>query len=83
MAIATGINPKHELKLLDVSSKRWNINDTLECLKKFEPELLGVSVVTRQFYALHKIAKKAKKFFTNLRIIAGDSHINYFVSQTF
>jgi radical SAM superfamily enzyme YgiQ (UPF0313 family) len=78
MAIATGINPKHELKLLDVSSKRWNINDTLECLKKFEPEVLGISVVTRRLYALHKIAKKAKKLFPNLRIIAGGPHINYF-----
>lgn len=82
LAIAAGINERHSVKVLDVTVKGMSIDEAVSYILEYNPDLLGMSVVTRRLYAMQEIARKVKERNTAIRIIAGGPHINYFPLET-
>ena len=53
-----------------------------ELIKKFGPDVLGVSVVSRRLYPAYELFKRTKEILPNTTIIAGGPHINDFPVET-
>ncbi len=82
LAIATDVNPKHSIKVLDVNVENMTIEDTIQYIEDCRPDVLGLSVVTRRLYAMREISRRIKKALPDTRIVAGGPHINYWPKET-
>ena len=82
LAIAADVNPRHNLQVLDAVAKNMTIKTTVDYIKDFQPNLLGITVVTRRLFPMYSICKKVKEILPNIKIIAGGPHINYFPRET-
>lgn len=51
-------NMEHEVKILDPPSEGWTIKQTIEKIENENPDILGLSAITRRAYALKRILEK-------------------------
>jgi anaerobic magnesium-protoporphyrin IX monomethyl ester cyclase len=58
LSIAANIPKKYEVKILDSASLGLNLNQTIEEIEKYEPDVLGLSVVTYRAWAMCEILKR-------------------------
>ena len=82
ISIATGIDKRHKLKILDVMVKRMSIAETIDYILNYKPDILGVSAVTRQLYPMYEICRKVKEASPDIKIFAGGPHINDYPIET-
>ena len=82
LAIATGVDQKHSLEILDTTVKETSLEDIVAYVKEKKPDILGLTVVTRRLYGMYWITQEIKKNFPNIKIIAGGPHVNYFPRET-
>ena len=82
MAIATKVDPRHQVKLYDANIKAFSVEETLQLVKQEAPDLLGISVVTRRLWAMHQLARRVREEIPGCRIIVGGPHINYWPQET-
>ncbi len=64
----------HEVSIYDFRVEERNFSDFL---KKFRPDLIGITCQTALFYNTLKLAKEIKKEFPNVPIIVGGAHASY------
>ncbi len=64
----------HQVKILDHGATNFTFSQVLDWIKKNDPEILGLSVLTRSFLSGIKIAKIAKDWNPNLQIVLGNYH---------
>ena len=50
LAIAAEVDPRHELKVLDTVTKNMTIQESINYIVEFKPDLLGMSIVSRRIY---------------------------------
>jgi len=81
LAIATEVKKRHSVKVMDVANN-MSIEAVIEYVLKYQPDLLGISVVTRYLYAMHEISRRVKKGNPEIKIAVGGPHINYFPMET-
>lgn len=78
LSVARGISPRHEMQILDASSRGLSINQALQEIKAFEPDVLGISAVTRRAYAMTEILRRAN---VPLKAVGGP-HVTHYASET-
>lgn len=82
LAIAAGVNPKHSIKVLDVVVNGMSIDDTVQYIVGYNPDILGLSVATRRLYSMYEISRRIKEALPGTKIVAGGPHINYWPEET-
>ena len=78
LAIAAEVDPRHEIKILDTEIKNLSLDETIQEIVNFQPDVLGVSIVSRRLYPAYEVCRRAKERLPNVKIIVGGPHINYF-----
>lgn len=79
LSVARGISPRHEVQILDTSSLGLSIEQTLQEIETFKPDVLGISAVSRRAYAMAEILRRA----TNVPLkVVGGSHVTHYASET-
>jgi anaerobic magnesium-protoporphyrin IX monomethyl ester cyclase len=82
LAIAANVHPRHDLKVLDCLTRKMSIDDTVNYIVDENPDVLGISVVSRRLYPSNMVAEKIKKLLPDTKIVAGGPHINDFPMET-
>lgn len=82
LAIATGVDKKHSLEILDAAARNMSLEEVVNHIKDKKPDVLGITVVTRRLYAMHWITKEVKKALPETKIVVGGPHVNYFPKET-
>jgi anaerobic magnesium-protoporphyrin IX monomethyl ester cyclase len=82
LAIAANVDPRHSLKVLDCCTQKLLIDDTVNFIVDEDPDILGISMVSRRLYPSNVLAGKIKQLLPNTTIIAGGPHINDFPTET-
>ena len=78
LAVASGISPRHEVCILDTASKGLSIRQTLKEIDNFQPDVLGISAVTRKAWAMSEILHWAK---VPLKVVGGP-HTTHYALET-
>lgn len=78
LSVATGISSEHEVKILDASSLDLSIKETLKEIDDFNPDVLGISAVTRKAYAMAQILKYSLVLWKAV----GGAHITHYAPET-
>ena len=82
LAIAANVDPRHSLKVLDCCTEKLSIDDTVDFIANENPDLLGISMVSRRLYPSNKLAEKVKAILPDTTIVVGGPHINDFPTET-
>jgi len=73
---AKAVKPVVDYEKYDLSKKRIDLNDrTKDVIRKHNPDLLALSVLTDQYKIAKTISEVAKKFRKNLPILWGGIHV--------
>ena len=68
------INNGYDVSIFDHGATNYNFIQVLSWIKNKNPDVLGISVLTRSFLSGIKIAKLAKDWNPNIKIILGNYH---------
>jgi len=68
LSIAANIPKIHEVKVLDAASLGLNLEQTIEEIESFAPDILGLSVVTYRAWAMTQILKRTT---TPIKVVGG------------
>lgn len=82
LAVATGLDERNSVEILDCVASRKTIADTVHYCLQYNPDILGISVVTRYLYAFKEIVTQIKRVNPAIIIVAGGPHINCYPFET-
>ncbi|MHA2392300.1 MAG: B12-binding domain-containing radical SAM protein [Promethearchaeota archaeon] len=68
------IKDGYEVSVLDHGATDYTFSQVLDWIKKQDPDVLGISVLTRSFLCGIKIAELAKEWNPNITVILGNFH---------
>ena len=76
LAVATSISGNHDIRILDADN--LSIDETIDRIRAFAPDVLGISAVTRKVFAMSEILRRV-----NVPIKAvGGPHVTHFARET-
>jgi hypothetical protein len=58
LSLASNIPDHHEITILDAASYDWTVDEVIEKIKDTEPDILGISAVTRRVWSLREILRE-------------------------
>lgn len=73
---------KHEVKILDASLEKKDTQKILEEIYKFNPDVVGINVLTNLFQYCKEIIEFLKDRFPKIIVIAGGPHVTVLPEQT-
>ncbi|MBU2534897.1 MAG: B12-binding domain-containing radical SAM protein [Chloroflexi bacterium] len=82
MAIAADVDSMHTIKILDVSVPALSVEETIEYIREYHPDVLGISVTSRLLYAMNVITHRVKDVLPDTKIVVGGAHVTYFPRET-
>ncbi len=82
LAVATEVNPRHSLQILDTTVKDMPLEDVIDSVAEKSPDILGVSIVTRRLYPAYWVIQRVKERLPKIKIVVGGPHVNYFPKET-
>ena len=65
---------KDEIRLYDMYVEGSNINNVLEVVKQFDPDIVGLSALTSEADCMHEVAQEIRKIKKDTLIVAGGHH---------
>jgi anaerobic magnesium-protoporphyrin IX monomethyl ester cyclase len=82
LAIATGVDSKHQLEILDTALENLSFEEIIEYVSQKKPDLLGVSLVTRRLYGMHYVVSRVKDLLPGIKVVIGGPHVNTYPKET-
>jgi len=82
LSIAPAVDPRHELEVLDTVTKNMSIADTVEYVRQYRPDILGISVPSRRVYPMYAVCKRVKEEIPSVITVVGGPHPNEFGRET-
>ncbi len=77
LSLATNLPEKYDVRVLDPSSQGWSIDETIDVIEKENPDILGLSAITRRVYSLNKILEKTSAPYKAV----GGPHTTYYAEH--
>jgi anaerobic magnesium-protoporphyrin IX monomethyl ester cyclase len=78
LAVATSIWPQHDVWILDAESHGFSIDETIEKIGEFDPDVLGISAVSRKAFAMSEILRRAE---APIKVVGGP-HVTHYAKET-
>lgn len=72
--VAAGIDPKHEIRILDMEVERNPLKSFERTLREFAPDLIGFGSYSNQARHVKQLAERAKILLPNVRVMTGGVH---------
>lgn len=82
LAISAGVDKANSIKVLDANVSNMSIEETVQYIVSYGPDVLGISVVTMRLYPMYAITKAVKNYAPHIKIVVGGPHINYYPMET-
>ncbi len=77
LSLATNLSDKYDIEIIDPSSDKWGIDETIDKINEKSPDVLGLSTVTRRTYAMKEILKNIDVPY----VAIGGPHATYYAKQ--
>lgn len=71
---ASLLEDKHDVKIFDINLPENNIENLKSVIKKFKPELIGITIVTSLFSEACKVTRLIKEIDKNIIVVGGGAH---------
>lgn len=75
-------SPHHELRILDCQAEEISNKSLVEYLEDFEPEVIGLTVMTMTILDVLETIRIAKHTLPNVKIVLGGPHVHIYPLET-
>ena len=74
-SVAGNLDKRHEVWVADLVVRKWSVRSSVRrCMKKYKPEIVGLSAMIFQYFTARKIARLIKDEFPGTLIALGGYH---------
>jgi len=81
--LASMIRDEHDVKIVDSLAEDYTYDDVKRIIKKYDPDILGITSTTSMMPDAYKVAKMAKKYNKEIKIVMGGPHVTFVPEKTF
>ncbi|MGA2866524.1 MAG: radical SAM protein [Verrucomicrobiota bacterium] len=72
--VAAAVPPGHEVRVLDLRLSRWPDHQFARTLRRYQPELVGLSGYTHEATKVKELARAVRRVLPQARIVVGGHH---------
>ncbi|MCD6362658.1 MAG: radical SAM protein [Synergistetes bacterium] len=72
----------HEVKLIDGFEEGLSRNELIERIKRFSPDVVGISTLTANLYRGYQMAKVIKEVNDKIKILMGGPHVSFIPEES-
>lgn len=73
---------EHEVRIVDSLAMDYDLTDVKGAIKKFDPEVVGITATTPAIYDAYKVAEVAKEMNPNCKTVIGGPHATFMARET-
>jgi len=80
--LASMVRDEHDVIIVDSIAEELTFDDVKERIKKFDPDVVGITATTSMIPDAYKVAKIAKEINENVKVIIGGPHVTFLPDRT-
>ncbi len=81
--LASMVRDEHDVRIVDSLAEDYNYGDVKRIIKKYDPDVVGITSTTSMIPDAYAIAKMAKRYNENVKIVMGGPHVTFLPERTF
>ena len=81
--LASMVRDAHDVRIVDSLAEDYNYGDVERIIKKYDPDVVGITSTTSMIPDAYVIAKIAKRYNENVKIVMGGPHVTFLPERTF
>ena len=81
--LASMVRDEHDVRIVDSLAEDYNYGDVKRIIKKYDPDVVGITSTTSMIPDAYAIAKIAKRYNENVKIVMGGPHVTFLPEKTF
>ncbi|MCU4140049.1 MAG: Radical SAM superfamily enzyme YgiQ [Methanophagales archaeon] len=81
--LASMVRDEHDVRIVDSLAEDYNYGDVERIIKKYDPDVVGITSTTSMIPDAYAIAKIAKRYNENVKIVMGGPHVTFLPERTF
>ncbi|HII61320.1 B12-binding domain-containing radical SAM protein [Pyrococcus horikoshii] len=75
--LASMVREEHDVKIIDGLAEDLTFSDIAKIIKKFDPDIVGITATTSAMYDAYTVAKIAKNINENVFVVMGGPHVTF------
>ncbi len=80
--LASMVRDKHDVKIVDSLAEDLSYEDVKKIIKHYDPDVIGLTATTSMMPDAYIVAKMAKKYNENVKIMIGGPHVTFTPERT-
>ena len=80
--LASMVRDEHDVKIVDSLAENLTYNDVKKIIKNYDPDLIGITATTSMVPDAYAVAKMAKRYNENVKIVMGGPHVTFTPERT-
>jgi len=81
--LASMIREKHDVRIVDSLAEDYTYEDVKKIIKKYDPDVVGITSTTSMIPDAYIVAKMAKKINKDVKVVMGGPHVTFVPEKTF
>ncbi|NJF26038.1 B12-binding domain-containing radical SAM protein [Thermococcus sp. Bubb.Bath] len=75
--LASMVRGDHDVRIIDGIAEELTFEDVMRILKKYDPDVVGITATTSAMYDAYAVAKIAKNLNENVFVVMGGPHVTF------
>ncbi|WP_297556155.1 cobalamin-dependent protein [Thermococcus sp.] len=75
--LASMIREEHDVRIIDGIAEDLTFEDVMKILKRYDPDIVGITATTSAMYDSYAVAKIAKNLNENVFVVMGGPHVTF------
>ncbi len=80
--LASMVREEHEVAIIDSIAEDLSFNDVRNRIKKFNPDVVGITATTSMIPDAYKVSEIAKEINENVKVVIGGPHVTFLPDKT-
>ena len=80
--LASVLRPEHEVRIIDGLTLDYGAEELKRELKRYEPDVVGITATTPTIYDAYEVAALAKGFNPDIKTVIGGPHVTFTAKET-
>ncbi len=81
--LASMVRDEHDVRIVDSLAEDYEYEDVREIIKTYDPDLIGITSTTSMMPDAYEVARMAREYNENVRIVMGGPHVTFVPERTF
>jgi len=81
--LASMVRDEHDVKIVDSLAEDYTYEDVEGILKKYDPDVVGITSTTSMIPDAYAVAEMAKRYNENVKVVVGGPHVTFMPERTF